>query len=142
MMKNDLIQEMEDILFEKIERQNKCLSFYETLDDDVRLDFCDVIFKGIDEELQEIGRLDLIFVSKLEKFKIENNILDLNGLDRSIKLEFEIVKKAVGKTLSLGDKINAYSDSMSLLRIKVKKESQENMKKMRMTSAYRNINKL
>ncbi len=140
-MKNDLIQEMEDILFEKIERQNKCLSFYETLDDDVRLDFCDVIFKGIDEELQEIGRLDLIFVSKLEKFKMENNILDLNELDRSIKSEFEMVKKAVSKTLSLGDKINAYSDSMSLLRIKVKKESQENMKKMRMTSAYRNINK-
>lgn len=140
-MKNDLIQEMEDILFEKIERQSKCLSFYETLDDDVRLDFCDVIFKGIDEELQEIGRLDLIFVSKLEKFKMENNILDLNELDRSIKFELEMVKKAVSKTLSLSDKINAYSDSMSLLRIKVKKESQENMKKMRMTSAYRNINK-
>ncbi|GAB6107675.1 hypothetical protein [Fusibacter bizertensis] len=141
-MTNGLIREMEDLLFEKIERINKCLSFYETLDDSIKVELCDVIFRSIDEELSEIKRLDLDFVLKLDKFKAEHSILDLNELDYAIKSDFAMIQKAVDKILSLKEKLNEYYDNTNLLRIKVKEKSQENMKKSRITSAYRNINKI
>lgn len=140
-MTNGLIREMEDLLFEKIERINKCLSFYETLDDSIKVELCDVIFRSIDEELSEIARLDLSFVLKIDKYKAEHNILDLNELEYARKSDFAMVQKAVDKILSLKEKLNEYYDKTYWLRIKVKEKSQDNMRKTRITSAYRNINK-
>lgn len=142
MMKNELIIEMEDLLLEKIEKQNRCLSFYNTLDDSVRADLCSAIFRSIDEELVQIRHLDLVFVSKLEKFKNHQNVSDLSELKREALDEFAMVKKAVNKILDSDEKLNAYFDSTYFLRVKAKKEAQDQVKKLRMTSAYRNINKI
>ncbi|MDH8678609.1 hypothetical protein QE109_10650 [Fusibacter bizertensis] len=142
MMKSELIIEMEDLLLEKIERQNRCLSLYKTLDDSVRADLCSAIFRSIDEEVILIGHIDLVFVSKLEKFKSRHNVSDLSELKREALDEFAMVKKAVNRILESDEKLNIYFDSTYLLRVKAKKDAQDQVKKLRMTSAYRNINKI
>lgn len=139
---NHLIQEIEDLLFDKLKRQEKCLNYYALIDDSVRQELLIRTFERIDVERGEILKIDLQFLSKYEKVKQLYGIKALEELAEGERKSFEMVQNAV----TLASKRQAELETLRLdtdgVRGSVQKEFLIESRKATAVSAYKNINKL
>lgn len=137
-----LMQEIEDLLFDKLKRQEKCLNYYALIDDSVRQELLIRTFERIDLERDEIQKIDLQFLSKYEKVKQLYGIKALEELAEGERKSFEMVQNAV----TLASKRHAELESLRLetdvLRGSIQKEFLLGNRKATAVSAYKNINKI
>ena len=137
-----LIQEIEELLFDKLKRQEKSLHYYALIDDSVRQELLIRTFERIDLERDEIQKIDLQFLSKYEKVKQLYGIKALEELEAGERKSFEMAQNAV----ILASKRHAELETLRLetdaLRGSIQKEILIENRKATAVSAYKNINKL
>ena len=139
---NRLIQEIEDLLFEKLKRQEKCLNYYALIDDSVRQELLVRTFERIDFERDEIQKIDLQFLSKFEKVKQLYDIKALEELEAAERKSFEMAQNAVTLASKRHADLEALRVETDVLRGSVQKEFLIESRKATAVSAYKNINKL
>ncbi|HSN65392.1 MAG TPA: hypothetical protein VLS94_02075 [Fusibacter sp.] len=142
-----LIREIEDLLLDKLDRQENCLKFYDQIDKDIRQDLLLKIFDEIDRLEQDIQSMDLLFLSKFEKFKVMNGVDDINEvtqietLGEAEKRSLSLIKKAIILIAQRERALDTSKKETQEIRLQtvsdLKKKSREN----KAYSAYRNINK-
>lgn len=139
MMGIELVGEMEDLLLDKLDKQKKCLSFYEFLDESVRQDLIVGTFNQIDNICMEIQSIDLVFVSKLEKLKRMYSVCDLNDLPLSVQKSFIIIKKAVVKIAEYERLLGDLKKNSQEFKSQVSRNFLDSSRKASAASAYKNI---
>jgi len=141
MVHEEIIRELEDLLFDKLKRQEKCLNYYELIDDSVRQELLIRTFERIEDELQEIQKIDLLFLSKFDKLKQSYAIKSLDELPIQERKAFEMIQNAVVLASKRFDDLEAYKMSTKAQKTNVQKEFLIENRKASAMSAYKNINK-
>lgn len=141
MMDVTLIRAMEQLLYEKLMKQDQCLRYFDLLDDDVRYDLLKSTFDKIDADISDIQDLDLLFMSLLDKIKRLENVQELTELDLAKQSAFELIQKSVAAIQLKQEKIDFLTESFAELKLNVFKKLQNDYKISTMHSAYKNINK-
>lgn len=136
-----LIIEMENLLYEKLQRMDLCLSYYELIHEDVRHELLKSTFDRIDDVIEEIQKIDLIFLSTLDRYKRLLGVKSLEDLTSINQKAFELIQKSIAlitqKQIILDDRFNQFEPQ----KISLLKQMQNSHKINKSYSAYRNINK-
>lgn len=136
-----LIEEIEDLLFDKLKRQEKCLKYYELIDDSVRSELLIRTFDKIDHELEEILKIDLQFLTKFDKLKRQYGIKTLDELPTEGRNVFEMIQNAVVLTSKRQNALDVCKTEASPYRDGIQKAFLDENRKAFVASAYKNINK-
>jgi hypothetical protein len=142
-----LIREIEDLLLDKLDRQENCLKFYDQIDKDVRQDLLLKIFDEIDRLEQDIQSMDLLFLSKFEKFKMMNGVDDINEvtqietLGEAEKLSLSLIKKAIILIAQRERELDTSKKETQEFRLQTESDLKKRSRENKAYSAYRNINK-
>jgi hypothetical protein len=142
-----LIREIEDLLLDKLDRQENCLKFYDQIDKDVRQDLLLKIFDEIDRLEQDIQSMDLLFLSKFEKFKVMNGVDDINAivqietLGEAEKLSLSLIKKAIILIAQRERELDTSKKETQEFRLQTESDLKKRSRENKAYSAYRNINK-
>jgi hypothetical protein len=142
-----LIREIEDLLLDKLDRQENCLKFYDQIDKDVRQDLLLKIFDEIDRLEQDIQSMDLLFLSKFEKFKVMNGVDDINAivqietLGEVEKLSLSLIKKAIILIAQRERELDTSKKETQEFRLQTESDLKKRSRENKAYSAYRNINK-
>ncbi len=136
-----LIVEMENLLYEKLKRMDLCLSYYELIHEDVRHELLKSTFNQIDDVIEEIQNIDLVFLSTLDRYKKLLGVKSLEDLTSINQKAFELIQKSIAlitqKQKILDDRFKQFEPQ----KISVLKQMQNSHKINKSYSAYRNINK-
>lgn len=136
-----LIIEMENLLYEKLQRMDLCLSYYELIHEDVRHELLKSTFDRIDDVIEEIQKIDLVFLSTLDRYKRLLGVKSLEDLTNINQKSFELIQKSITlitqKQKILDDRFNQFEPQ----KISLLKQMQNSHKINKSYSAYRNINK-
>lgn len=142
-----LIREIEDLLLDKLDRQENCLKFYDQIDKDIRQDLLLKIFDEIDRLEQDIQSMDLLFLSKFEKFKVMNGVDDINEvaqietLGEAEKLSLSLIKKAIILIAQRERALDTSKKETQEIRLQTESDLKKKSRENKAYSAYRNINK-
>lgn len=142
-----LIREIEDLLLDKLDRQVKCLKFYDQIDKDIRQDLLLNIFDEIDRLEQDIQSIDLLFLSKFEKFKVMNSVDDINSivqietLTEDEKHSLILIKKAIILIAQRERELDTSKKETQEFRLQTESDLKKRSRENKAYSAYRNINK-
>lgn len=136
-----LIIEMENLLYEKLQRMDLCLSYYELIHEDVRHELLKSTFDRIDDVIEEIQKIDLVFLSTLDRYKRLLGVKSLEDLTSINQKAFELIQKSIAlitqKQIMLDGRFNQFEPQ----KISLLKQMQNSHKINKSYSAYRNINK-
>lgn len=136
-----LIIEMENLLYEKLQRMDLCLIYYELIHEDVRHELLKSTFDRIDDVIEEIQKIDLVFLSTLDRYKRLLGVKSLEDLTSINQKAFELIQKSIAlitqKQIMLDDRFNQFEPQ----KISLLKQMQNSHKINKSYSAYRNINK-
>lgn len=138
----EIIQEMETLLVAKIEAQEKLIGYYGLIDESVRKVLLENTFDKIDGLMEDIQKLDILFVSKLEKFKALNGVKDLGELSGDGRKSFIEVKKLVLKAADYDVILGKLRDETETLKAGVRRDKIMGSQMSSAASAYNKINKL
>lgn len=138
----EIIQEMETLLAAKIEAQEKLIGYYGLIDESVRKVLLENTFDKIDGLMEDIQKLDILFVSKLEKFKVLNGVKDLGELSVDGRKSFIEVKKLVLKAAENDVILGKLRDETEALKAGVRRDKIMGSQMSSAASAYNKINKL
>lgn len=138
----EIIQEMETLLAAKIEAQEKLVGYYGLIDESVRKVLLENTFDKIDGLMEDIQKLDILFVSKLEKYKTLNGVKDLGELGGGGRKSFIEVKKLVLKAAENDVILSALRDETETLKVGLKRDKIMGSQMSSAASAYNKINKL
>ena len=142
-----LIREIEDLLLDKLDRQENCLKFYDQIDKDIRQDLLLKIFDEIDRLEQDIQSIDLLFLSKFEKFKVMNGVDDINAivqietLTEDEKHSLILIKKAIILIAQRERELDTSKKETQEFRLQTESDLKKRSRENKAYSAYRNINK-
>ena len=136
-----LIREIEDLLLDKLDRQENCLKFYEQIDKDIRQDLLLKIFDEIDKLEQDIQSIDLLFLSKFEKFKVMNGVDDINDIKSIEKHSLTLIKKAIILIAERERALDTSKKETQEIRLQTESDLKKKSRENKAYSAYRNINK-
>ena len=147
MVGSALLKEIEDLLLDKLDKQESLIQFFEQVDGSIRQEMLIKIFDTIDQLESEIQSMDLLFLSKFDKFKTLNGVKDINdgiaieALQESEKQSLKLIKNAVKFIAERERALEAFKNETQEIKlntdISAKKTSREN----KAHSAYKNINK-
>lgn len=145
-----LIKEIEDLLLDKLDKQESCLKFYEQVDPSVREDVLLKTFDQIDRLEHDIQSMDLLFLSKFDKFKVLNNVDDINNIQSIVEIgalqeterqSLKLIKKAVALIAQRERALETSKNETQDLRLKMESNVKKTSRETKAYSAYRNINK-
>lgn len=145
-----LIREIEDLLLDKLDRQENCLKFYNQIDKDVRQDLLLKIFDEIDRLEQDMQSIDLLFLSKFEKFKVMNSVDDINDIKSIVDMEtlkedekhsLILIQKAVVLIAQRERALDTSKKETQEIRLQTESDLKKKSRENKAYSAYRNINK-
>ena len=142
-----LIREIEDLLLDKLDRQENCLKFYDQIDKDIRQDLLLKIFDEIDRLEQDIQSMDLLFLSKFEKFKVMNCVDDISEvaqietLGEAERLSLSLIKKAIILIAQHERALDTSKKETQEIRLQTESDLKKKSRENKAYSAYRNINK-
>lgn len=136
-----LIREIEDLLLDKLDRQESCLKFYEQVDASIRQDLLLKIFDEIDRLEHDIQSMDLLFLSKFEKFKVMNGVDDINDIKRIEKHSLTLIKKAIILIAQRERALQTSKNETQEIRLQTESDLKKKSRENKAYSAYRNINK-
>ena len=141
MKEHTFIVEMENLLYEKLQQMDLCLSYYDLIHEEVRHELLKSTFDKIDEVIEEIQKIDLVFMSTLDKYKRLLGVKSLEELPSMNQKAFELIQKSIvlitQKQISLDEKLKEHEN----LKVSVLKQMKNSHKINKSYSAYRNINK-
>lgn len=145
-----LIREIEDLLLDKLDRQENCLKFYEQIDKDIRQDLLLKIFDEIDRLEQDMQSIDLLFLSKFEKFKVMNSVDDINDIKSIVDMEtlkedekhsLILIQKAIILIAERARALDTSKKETQEIRLQTESDLKKKSRENKAYSAYRNINK-
>ena len=145
-----LIREIEDLLLDKLDRQETCLKFYEQVDVSIRQDLLLKIFDEIDRLEHDIQAMDLLFLSKFEKFKVMNGVNDVNDIKSIVEIEtmnedeknsLKLIKKAIILIAQRERALETSKKETQEIRLQTESDLKKKTRENKAYSAYRNINK-
>ncbi len=145
-----LLKEIEDLLLDKLDKQESCLKFYEQVDPSVREDVLLKTFDQIDRLEHDIQSMDLLFLSKFDKFKVLNNVDDINNIQSIVEIgtlqeterqSLKLIKKAVALIAQRERELETAKNETQDLRLKMESNVKKTNREIKAYSAYRNINK-
>lgn len=142
-----LIRDIENLLLDKLDRQENCLKFYEQIDNDIRQDLLLRIFDEIDRLEQDIQAIDLLFLSKFEKFKVMNGVDDINAIAQIGTLKADekdsltLIKKAIILIAQRERALDTSKKETQEIRLQTESVLKKKIRENKAYSAYRNINK-
>ena len=145
-----LLKEIEDLLLDKLDKQESCLKFYEQVDSSVREDVLLKTFDQIDRLEHDIQSMDLLFLSKFDKFKLLNNVDDINNIQSIVEIgtlqeterqSLNLIKKAVALIAQRERALETAKNETQDLRLKMETNVKKTSRDTKAYSAYRNINK-
>lgn len=142
-----LIRDIENLLLDKLDRQENCLKFYEQIDNDIRQDLLLRIFDEIDRLEQDIQAIDLLFLSKFEKFKVMNGVDDINAIAQIGTLKADekdsltLIKKAIILIAQRERELDTSKKETQEIRLQTESVLKKKIRENKAYSAYRNINK-
>lgn len=136
-----LIIEMENLLYEKLQRMDLCLSYYELIHEDVRHELLKSTFDRIDDVIEEIQKIDLIFLSTLDRYKRLLGVKSLEDLTSINQKAFELIQKSIALITQKQKILDDMFKQFEPQKITILKQMQNSHKINKSYSAYRNINK-
>lgn len=139
---SEMVLEMESLLLAKLEAQEQCLRYYELIDESVRKELLIKTFETIDALCDDIQKLDILFVSKLDSYKSVYGIKDLGELGDAARLVFTIVKKQVLKAAENDGALSDFKQKTAELKMELKRDKMTGSQIKAAASAYNKINKL
>lgn len=143
-----VIQNIEDVLMEKIVLQKQIIIGYREIEPLIassstdRSDQLSQFFEKVEKISAKILELDLMFSNYFDQYKRELNIKTLEELDSGHQASFSLIQQLVMKVNSLQDQINSLKEHWAETEITLKRINGENRQKQKVTAAYKNINKL
>lgn len=143
-----VIQNIEDVLMEKIVLQKQIIIGYREIEPLIasspndHSDQLSQFFDKVEKISAEILELDLMFSNYFDLYKRELNIKTLEELDSCQQGSFSLIQQLVMKVNSLQDQINSLKEQWAETEITLKRINGENRQKQKVTSAYKNINKI
>ncbi len=141
MKEQALIVEMENLLYEKLQRMDLCLNYYELIHEDVRHELLKSTFGQIDDVIEEIQKIDLVFLSTLDRYKRLLGIKSLEDLTSINQKAFELIQKSIALITQKQKILDDMFKQFEPLKISLLKQMQNSHKINKSYSAYRNINK-
>lgn len=141
MKEQALIVEMENLLYEKLQRMDLCLNYYELIHEDVRHELLKSTFGQIDDVIEEIQKIDLVFLSTLDRYKRLLGIKSLEDLTSINQKAFELIQKSIALITQKQKILDDMFKQFEPLKISILKQMQNSHKINKSYSAYRNINK-
>lgn len=143
-----IIQNIEDVLMEKIVIQKQTIARYREIESLISSDRSEDKgqMKGVFEEVEALSdqllKLDLMFTNYFDQYKRALNIKVLDELDREQQVSFSLIQQLVTKVNSLQDQINSLKEIWAETEISLKRTQSESRQKQKASAAYKNINKL
>jgi hypothetical protein len=142
MAESEIVREMESLLAAKLDAQIQCINYYELIDDRVRKVLLQNAFDKIDALIDDIQRLDILFVSKLEQFKSLSGVKELGELSDEGRLVFIEIKKQVLKAAEYDGILSEYKTKTQALKTELRRDKIMGSQMSSAASAYNKINKL
>jgi len=135
------IEEMELFLKQKQAHINIALSYYEMLEDTERQDLLEALFNRIDEEVDQIQELDILFLMKFDKLKKANGILELNELSLVDQTKFSKVKALIFEISEPQRHLEHQKNMNNFKKQEMSKSRIDTKQKTQAFAAYKRTNK-
>lgn len=141
MHKSEMIIQMEALVEQKLMHMDAVINLYEMVDESVRESLMVHTFECIENTMNEIQKVDILFVTKLDRFKGLNQIRELSELDA---LDQKLFKKLKGFIEIASEKqgiLKVFEEKHEAIRLELKRKELNGVKHSTAASAYGKINK-
>jgi hypothetical protein len=132
---------MEALVEQKLMHMDTVINLYEMLDESVRESLLVHTFERIDETLDEIQKMDILFVTKLDRFKGLNQIRELSELDAVDQKLFKKLKGFIEIAREKQMILEGFEKKYEAIRSELKRKELNGVKQSIAASAYGKINK-
>ena len=137
----DWLDEMALFLKQKQVCINIALNYYSMIEDTERQNMIEALFNKIDEELEQIHELDLLFLSKFDKFKRANNIQELSELNLADQNQFVSIKTLIREISEPQQLLELHKKNYSIKKQEISKNRIDTKQKTQAFAAYKRTNK-
>lgn len=141
MHKSEIIIQMEALVEQKLIHMDIVINLYEMVDESVRESLLVHTFDRIENTMDEIQKVDILFVTKLDRFKGLNQIRELSELDALDQQRFKKLKGFIEIASEKQGIIKGFEEKHEALRLELKRKELNGVKQSTAASAYGKINK-
>ena len=141
MHKSELIIQMQALVEQKLMNMDTVINLYEMLDESVRESLLVHTFDRIENTMDEIQKMDILFVTKLDRLKGLNQIRELSELDAVDQQLFKTLKGFIEIAREKQMILEGFEKKYEAIRLELKRKELNVVKQSTAASAYGKINK-